>query len=275
MSWPTPDYERDGVRLYRGDCLELLPQFPAGAFDAVVTDPPYSSGGAFRGDRASGSAGKYAPHTSRHYADFAGDNRDQRAYGYWCALWLGAALIATRPAGVAAVFTDWRQLPTASDSMQAGGWVWRGIVVWDKTEAARPAKGRFRNQCEYVVWGSRGSMGSEVGEAGDGVDCLPGLFRKAVVGLEKHHVAQKPAEVMQGIVGIAGPGGMVLDPFMGSGSTGLACVATGRQFVGVELDPHHFATATKRFDEAFDSLALFVDLPKPEQGALFCDSEPA
>ena len=52
--------------------------------------------------------------------DFTGDDRDQRAYGYWCALWLAECLRVTKPGGACLMFTDWRQLPATRDAIQAG-----------------------------------------------------------------------------------------------------------------------------------------------------------
>jgi site-specific DNA-methyltransferase (adenine-specific) len=244
-----PDHEQPGVTLYRGDALDVLRRLPDGSVDAIITDPPYSSGGAFRGDRTRSAkekceGGGYVngkPPVDR--PDFAGDNRDQRSYGYWCALWLGECLRVTNPGGVCCLFTDWRQLPTTTDALQAGGWVWRGIAVWDKTEAARPQRGWFRNQCEYVIWGSRGPMP-------EGGECLPGVWRMAVAPNVKLHLAGKPVRLMRELVAICSEGGTVLDPFMGSATTGLACVLTGRRFVGVEIDPACFEVARKRLAEA-------------------------
>jgi len=48
-------------------------------------------------------------------------------------------------------FSDWRQLPALCDAVQAGGWLWRGIAAWDKTEASRPRNGGFRAQCEFMA----------------------------------------------------------------------------------------------------------------------------
>jgi site-specific DNA-methyltransferase (adenine-specific) len=60
---------------------------------------------------------------------FSGDSRDARAYGYWVALWVGELQRVVVPGGVVGMFTDWRQLPTTTDAIQAGGMVWRGDVV--------------------------------------------------------------------------------------------------------------------------------------------------
>lgn len=250
------------VDLRLGDCLLELNRLPDDSVDAVITDPPYSSGGAFRGDRTLSTTQKYVDGRDQtHRADFAGDNRDQRAYGYWCALWLAECLRVTKPGGVACLFTDWRQLPTTTDALQAGGWVWRGVAVWDKTEAARPRKGVYRNQCEYVAWGSKGPLPDEG-------PCLPGVWRVSVGGDEKHHIAGKPLVLMTRIVEICPPGGIVLDPFMGSGTTGMACQRSGRDFIGIEIDEVHYSIARRRFAvmDLQPALPLFAAPPAARTG---------
>jgi site-specific DNA-methyltransferase (adenine-specific) len=72
--------------IHNGECLKWLQGLPDAIADAVITDPPYSSGGAFRSDRAATSTnGKYLSAGGREkYPEFSGDSRDQRAYAYWC-----------------------------------------------------------------------------------------------------------------------------------------------------------------------------------------------
>jgi site-specific DNA-methyltransferase (adenine-specific) len=245
-----------GQRLILGDCLEVMPLL--GKVDAVFADPPYSSGGQFRGDRMLATRNKYQLTEHRDlYGDFTGDNRDQRGYAHWSALWTGVARSKTTARGILICFTDWRQLPTTTDAVQAGGWVWRGIANWDKTEAARPAKGRFRNQCEYAVWASNGPA-PETGV------CAPGVFRYSVASEQKHHIAGKPVQLYSDMLQICGD--IILDPFMGSGTTLVACQRLGRQGIGIELDPDYFDIACRRVDEATRQPDLFVDPPaKPVQ----------
>ena len=237
--------------LYCGDCLEVLPTL--GKVDAVITDPPYSSGGMMRGDRSQSVTTKYVQSDSgnRSLEGFSGDNRDQRAFHFWSALWASAALQVTKEGGIAAFFTDWRQLPISTDYMQAGGWVWRGVVPWVKT-TYRPQMGRFGAQCEYLVWGSNGPLPTD-----RGVGCLPGFFRHAPPQ-DREHVTQKPEELMAEIVKIVPPGGVVLDPFMGSGTTGVACMNNGLQFIGCEMNPTHFDMSCERIKAAQDQLRLFA-----------------
>lgn len=243
--------------LYLGDTLAVLSEVDT--VDALVTDPPYSSGGQFRGDRNQVTSVKYQS-TQHHglYGEFSGDNRDQRSFEHWCALWLSAARMKTKPSGLIAQFTDWRQLPSTSDAMQAGGWVWRGVAVWDKTEASRPQKGRFRGQTEFLAWGSNGSMPVEG-------PCAPGVFRYSIPGDEKLHITGKPVKLMQDILQLVPDGGVVLDPFMGSATTAIACINRGLGFVGIEIDPGYFDVACQRIERAYQQADLFRDAPQPEQ----------
>jgi len=217
--------------LHHGDALAVLRAMPDASVDAVITDPPYSSGGFTRGDRSLPPAMKYTMNgTKIERPAFSGDNRDQRSFGYWCALWLGECLRVAKPGAPLCVFTDWRQLPAMTDAVQAGGWVWRGIVVWDKTEACRPAMGRFAAQCEYVVWGTAGPSNDD-----EDVGCLWGVIREPVRMADKHHVTGKPTAVMQRLARICPRAGVILDPFAGSGTTGVAALLEGHRFVGIEI----------------------------------------
>jgi site-specific DNA-methyltransferase (adenine-specific) len=205
--------------LYLGDCLEVLPMIDG--VEAFVLDPPYSSGGQFRGDRTAPPSSKYiqtgSDFTCR--AEFAGDNRDQRAFLAWSALWFGYMLRASVPGATVCAFTDWRQLPTMTDAIQAGGWVWRNIVTWWKP-GIRMTRGRFSQSAEYI--------------------------------------AEKPVALLKDILGITRPGAMVADPFMGSGTTGVACARMGRPFIGIEIDPFHFESACHRIEEAHRQRDMFT-----------------
>jgi len=233
------------VKLHHGEALAVLRDLPDASVDAVITDPPYSSGGMVRGDRMGSTSAKYVQSDSANkaLADFGGDNRDQRAYGYWCALWLSECMRITRPGGVALLFSDWRQLSTTTDALQAGGWVWRGLVPWAK-KTYRPQAGRFAAQCEYVTWGSAGPMPTDYTDT-----CLPGFFL-AGSPRDREHQTQKPLEVMRELVKICPLGGTVLDPFMGSGTTGVAAALEGRDFIGVEMTRHYYEVAERRITTA-------------------------
>jgi len=236
-----PYYQDDLVTIYHGEALSIIPTLPA--FDALVADPPYSSGGLHRSDRMVSTVSKYVnsdTYAVRH--EFTGDNRDQRSYLAWVGLWMTAALMRAKPGAVACLFTDWRQLPTTTDALQAGGWIWRGVAVWDKTLKARPAAGQFTSQAEYVVWGTCGP--TAVRQLGFQI---PGVFRAmAPDNDERDHITQKPIEVMRWMMDAVAPGGLVVDPFMGSGSTLVAAKESGRRSIGIEIEERYCEIAARR-----------------------------
>lgn len=232
-----------------GEALATLQGLPTGLADAIITDPPYSSGGQFRGDRMSSTGNKYTQSgVETERPDFAGDNRDQRAFSYWCALWLSECLRVAKPGAPIVLFTDWRQLPSVTDAMQAGGWLWRGIAVWDKGAGARGVQGRYTNQCEYMVWGSAGEMSLDRA-IGSNSRNLPGVFRCPVLQADKHHVTGKPTDLMRQVVKICEPGGLILDPFAGSGTTLVAAKKEGYQYLGCELVEHYAQVCRQRLGE--------------------------
>lgn len=223
----------------------MLRALPTASVDAVVTDPPYSSGGFTRGDRTSGTVSKYQMNCSgANHAGFSGDNRDQRGFLAWCSLWMAECWRVTKPGGIFLCFVDWRQLPTVTDAVQAGNWLWRGIVPWDKTQATRPQKGWFRAQAEYVVACTSGSLGPEQQRSGP---CLPGVFRYAVNSEPKHHLTGKPVSLLRDLLALVPPGGLVLYPFAGAGSTLLAARDLGLKSIGIELSQIYASKIQERF----------------------------
>ena len=127
-----------------------------------------------------------------------------------------------------------------TDAIQAGGWIWRGISPWSK-KFGRPNPAGFSSACEFVVWGSNGP-------AQERDDYPAGIF-ECPVTKDRDHIAQKPLEVMQWVCRISPPTSVVLDPFMGSGTTLLAARNLGRKAIGIEVDERYCEIAAKRLDQ--------------------------
>lgn len=230
------------VTLYKGDALTVLRDIPTASVDAVATDPPYSSGGTSTAARKADPQQKYQQSgTKRTYPAMLGDNKDQRSFLAWATLWLSECWRIAKEGSPLLVFSDWRRLPVMSDAIQAAGWTWRGVVVWEKP-SARPMRGQFRAQAEYVLFATKGRHERATDR------CLPGVFRHNVDTARKVHLTSKPEALMRELLEVAKPGGTVLDPFMGGGTTGLACKETGRGFVGIELSPEYFDIASARIN---------------------------
>ena len=146
------------IELYTGNCRTFLSNYNGPAFDAVITDPPYSSGGATLSDRAVSTAEKYT-NTKRNcpFPDFAGDQMDARSWLHMMADVFADARVRCHDGAILVAFCDWRQMPLLSDAVQWAGWMWRGTIVWDKL-SSRPQRGRFRQQAEFAVWASNGKL---------------------------------------------------------------------------------------------------------------------
>ena len=231
-------------RVIEGDALLVLRDMPTASVDAVITDPPYSSGGLHYTQRIQNPVTKYEQTDNKviHRETFTGDNRDQRAWLHWCILWMSECRRVLRPDGYFLMFSDWRQLPTATDALQIAEFIWRGIVVWDKGLGARaPHKGYFRHQCEYVVWGTNGDC-----KIAEHAGPYPGCIHSPVRQSDKFHLTGKPTPLMHELVAIVPEGGIILDPFAGSGTTAVAAKETERHYIAIEKSAYYAAVASQR-----------------------------
>jgi site-specific DNA-methyltransferase (adenine-specific) len=217
--------------LYLGDCREILPLLPK--VDAVVTDPPYGIGLDVDGERFSGgSASNRTRRGGKRYEEsIVGDAVpfDPRV----CLL------------GSEQIIWGWNNYP---DKLPAGT-----CLVWIKRNDY--AFGSFLSDAE-TAWHSKGH----------GVYCFRDLSNNAIAN-EREHPTQKPVQLMRWCVERV-RGHVILDPFMGSGTTGVACVKLGRKFIGIEIDPAYFDVACRRIEQACSQPDLFVSEPKAEQIAL-------
>lgn len=250
----------DTWTLDSAEAWEWLRSRPSESADGLITDPPYSSGGAHAGERARDPVQKYSSAATPLQPTFTGDQRDQRSYLAWLALWLTEAHRVLRDGAPVVVASDWRQLPTVTDALQAGGFTWRGIITWTKLGAARPQPGRFRSDAEFLAWGSRGgfrgrgkplagTLDHAPDEALEGLNA-PTIACRPVTSRDRLHLTEKPVAMLREVVRIVPAGGLVLDPFAGSASLGVACLAEGRRYAGCELSPAYAEVARARLSAA-------------------------
>lgn len=128
-------------------------------------------------------------------------------------------------------------------------------LVWDKRDGIGP-----NNQADCELAWTNLDQPSRIHR-----QMWSGLLRAGaenVARQPKQHPHQKPQALMETCIKMAGGEGPVLDPFMGSGSTGVACVKLGRAFVGVEIDPNYFDIACKRIEAAYAQPDMFVEQEK-------------
>ncbi len=205
--------------LWHGDCREVLPLL---AFDAIVTDPPYGlnySHGAVQ-------TGKWQSKHDR--VKIEGDDKPfdpaHLLTGKPCLLW-GANNFA--------------------DKLPIGGW-----LAWNKRDGIEQVK--FSMSDAELAWMTK------PGATRMFHHLWFGLARASEIG-EHMHPTQKPVALMKWCIDQLGAAGVIADPYLGSGSTGVAAVHMGRPFVGIEIDAGHFETACRRIEQAYAQPRLFED----------------
>lgn len=234
-----PYYQDDAVMIYHGDSFDIIHNLSG--IGAVVTDPPYSSGGMFRSDRNKSTIEKYVQSgTEAHRPEFSGDNRDQRSFVTWCSMWMNAARRSCVPGAPILSFSDWRQIPSMSDALQAGGWIWLNLATWWKP-GIRMQRGRFSSSAEYVLYGSNGPIN-------EGAGSPQNVFSSAPVQ-GKEHIAQKPLSVMKWAMQVIPANSLILDPFCGSGTTLEAAKAIGLRAIGIDVDEGSCEISARRMSQ--------------------------
>ncbi len=222
--------------LYLGDCREILPAIPK--VDAVIADPPYGIVAKFSAnDRPDGKR------TLSWDWDNPGTPDMIRE-----AL-LAAVAVLARP-GNAFAFCGYDTAEIARDVFRAAGMTAKPWC-WVKLCPPPPAPGnRWPSGFELACHGfDPGAFFGDLNVGRRNVMVADAL--RAGNGEKDGHPTQKPLAVMNHLVaGLCAAGGIVLDPFMGSGTTGVACMNLGRLFVGCEINPAFFAVACRRIEDA-------------------------
>jgi site-specific DNA-methyltransferase (adenine-specific)/modification methylase len=223
--------EIGNATLYLGDCMDILPTLDK--VDAVITDPPY---GINENSKKVASRGKLA--APKDYGDFDWDKAPPPD-----AL---IELIRTKGQHQAFFGGNYFTLPPTS--------CW---LVWDKLNGSNDFA-----DCE-LAWTNWPKAVRRLQWRWNG------MIRQG--NEERYHPTQKPLEVMKWVIELCPKSETILDPFMGSGTTGVAAVQMGRKFIGIEREPKYFEIACKRIEDAQRTFDMFgfngttaADLPKQE-----------
>lgn len=207
--------------LYLGDCREILPTL--GKVDAVISDPPYGMGLDTDFSGFNGWSGK-----GHAYEKVIGDDEpfDPRP-------WLDAAPVCIL----------WGANHYSSKLPDSGGW-----LVFNKRGDGKPSEICF-GDCE-LAWANRLQSVRMYSQVWHGVS------RWASEG--RHHPTQKSIGLMQWCIKQAGDPSLILDPYMGSGTTGVAALSLGRKFIGIEIEPKYFEIACERIENAYRQQRMFA-----------------
>ena len=233
--------------LYLSDCIDILPTIDP--MDAIVTDPPYSSGARRDAQRAVRGS------MIRSMEDedwFSHDAMTTWGFSWFIRSAFGLIRERLIEGAHIYVFIDWRQTPNVYGMLEACGYRVNHCLVWRKTSFGMGAY--WRNQHENIVFASRGMPLEMASHA-------HGSVLDAPIVRDRKHPTEKPVELIREILEASGRS-YILDPFMGSGTTGVVCANLGRKFVGIEIEERYFDIACRRIEDAYKQPRLF-DEPKP------------
>jgi len=236
----------EGVTLYLGDCTQLMVDLEP--VDHVIGDPPYEKE-AHRSDRrVMRKDGLVAGALS--FEQIGEDNRVNVAREA-VRLSQGWVIFFCQAEGVA----PWR------DALEAAGAKYKAPMVWIKPDGMPQFNGQGPGmgfESMVAAWAGAGRS-SWNGGGRHGVFTFP-----KGEGVPNVHETQKPLRLMSSLVSLfTKPGDLVLDPYMGSATTGVACIKSGRRFIGIERDERYFDICCRRIDETLKQGDIFTEAPKP------------
>lgn len=221
------------MELIYGDCLEKLKTIPDESVDHIITDPPY------------GVSKKNNFHTmGRSGIDFGEWDKD-----FDQTAWLDEAYRVLKKGGSLIIFNGWRNLGHIANSGESIGFITKDIIRWIKQNPMpRNRDRRYIVDFEFAIWMVKD--GKWVFNRLNDTYDRPEYNYPTVAGKEKTiHTTQKPVALMEEMIRRhTNEGQIVLDPFMGSGTTGEACINTGRDFIGIELNEEYFNVAKNRIE---------------------------
>ncbi len=225
-----PTVHTDKYDLYLGDCLDVMREMEAGSVDAVITDPPY------------GIDFKYSQHDDT-----------PKGYGKW--LW-GALKMAEKLATDGTPFFVFQAMPNCRNFTKWFPRDYRIYAACKNFVQMRPTAMQYAYD-PVIVWWKDGEKYAAGTASRDWY--IGNTSPSSRVGLNsvEGHPCPRPLDQMRQIIEQwVKPGGTCFDLFMGSGTTGVACMQLGRRFVGVEIDPGYFAIAEKRIRQAAAQMIL-------------------
>ena len=242
----------DGVTVYLGDGINIVRDLPDASIDVVLTDPPYSSG-----TRREGAKGIRKAMLRETEDEEWFPNDCLTTDGFWWLMhanavqWkrlcrIGAHILA---------FIDWRMWPHMTGAIESADLRRFGMLVWDKTYFGMGHY--FRNQHELIMHFTHGRGRTSARHDVANVLAFPPIRNG-------EHFTEKPVALCRQLLTVVSqPGDRVFDPFMGSGTTGVAAVKLGLNFTGIEIEPRYFDIACRRIGEALRQPDLFVAPPAP------------
>ncbi|GAA7690738.1 site-specific DNA-methyltransferase [Helicobacter pylori] len=229
------------IQIHHADAFEIIKDFYQQNLkvDAIITDPPYNIS------------------VKNHFSTLKSAKRQGIDFGEWdknfrLLEWIKRYAPLVNPNGCMVIFCFYRFISYIADFLEENGFVVKDFIQWVKTNPMpRNLNRRYVQDTEFALWAVKKKAKWVFNKPENEKYLRPLILKSPVVGgLERvKHPTQKSLALMEKIISIhTNPNDIVLDPFMGSGTTGLACKNLERNFIGIELEKEYFQTAKKRLN---------------------------
>jgi len=217
-------------KILKGDCIKGLSQIPNKSINLILTDPPYNV------------SMKSNFHTmGRKGVDFGEWDKDFDQIG-----WLDLACNKVKKGGSVVIFNDYKNIGTMKDVLENKGFVIKEMLIWRKSNPMPRNRDRlYVTSIEVALWAVKGK-GWVFNRQRDTYENA--IFEYPIVHHSKRiHPTEKPLGLIKELVAIhSNEGDLILDPFIGSGTTGVAAQELSRNYLGFELDEEYFKLASER-----------------------------
>lgn len=234
----TPYYEQDGVTIYHGDCLDLLPEMKPRSIDLVLTDPPYVIGAVSAGNLATKAGG---------WGDMMNSSR-------WFRDWYAMCRRVLKPTGAMWTFCNWRSLPVVMKAAADAEWSVASVLVWNKDWIGPGGPIGLRPSYELVAL-------LPMPEFSIPNRSLPDIWVEPWSAFKPNgHPAEKPVPLLSRLIRASGlTEGIVLDPFVGSGSSLRAAKDCGVEAIGMDTEERWCDVACGRLQQSVMLLETAAD----------------
>lgn len=217
--------------IYNEDCIGGMALRGGGYCDLILTDPPYNL------------SRKNNFHTlkGRNGIDFGEWDK-----GFDLTGWIPIAVDCLRIGGSIIIFNAWRNMDVISTELEACGCTVKELIQWHKSNPMPRNRDRlYVTACEFAIWAVKGKGWTFNRQRSTYENTI---FQYPIVSAKNRiHTTQKPVELMRDLIMIhSNEGDIVLDPFIGSGTTAVAALETGRKYIGYEIDERYYTAAIER-----------------------------
>lgn len=226
------------INLHNVDCIEYLSKTESDKYDLIVTDPPYELS---LSDPTNSKIKSLEKYLSDDYTEIINGFDYEKVFTEWIRILKKVNIFCfCSNKQIYKILDFWKDYQTT-------------VLVWHKTNPPPFANGVWRNDIEYII---------HIREKGSVFNNCNAVMKKKVkehpIVVSKRHPTEKPLKIIMDYIQIgSNENDLVLDPFMGSGTTGEACLLLNRNFEGLEINEKHFESSKKRLENHKSQLRLF------------------